>query len=71
MNGEHAHPGMSRRQAVRLARRLGCTVEAVRGTGELRLRHPAWSRALRFNRRRKDAPRPVALALRRLQEQRP
>jgi len=32
--------GMNRRDALEWAQRLGCLVEPVRGTGELRVSHP-------------------------------
>lgn len=47
--------GMSLRNGVSLALQNGCIVEPVRGTGEIRFRHPALAKSVRVNGRRKDA----------------
>ena len=48
--------GVNRRDLDRIFRRLGGTIEDVRGTGELRYRHPMMSSCPKANKRRKDAP---------------
>ena len=53
------------REALRLALNLGCTVEQVRGTGEVRVSHPMQSRTVRLNSRRHDAPKVLMVLLRR------
>lgn len=53
-------------ETVAAARRLGASVEAKRGTGELIARHPAWDRPITVNGRRKDTPLKFLLAVRRL-----
>ena len=62
----NVHRGLNRHEAVRLAVRLGCHVEAVRRTGEVRITHPAWSRSVLINNRRKDVGRQLVTLLRRL-----
>lgn len=51
---------------VTIARQLGVTVEVRRGTGELKFTHPAFGRTYLANGRRKDTPRHLLVALRRL-----
>jgi hypothetical protein len=41
----------------RIAKQLGCDVEPVNGTGEIRFTHPNVEKSVRVNGRRKDAPR--------------
>jgi hypothetical protein len=54
------HAGLNLREALVEARRLGCTVEVVMGTGELVVTHPRWPRRERINGRRKSVPRRLA-----------
>jgi hypothetical protein len=61
------HSGLNLREALDAARRLGCSIAVVAGTGELTVSHPAWSRRVRFNRRRRDAPRSLTGLLMRLE----
>lgn len=61
-----AHPGMSLRDALRLAERLGCRVEPKRRTGEVRVTLPD-GEAVILSRARKDAPRVLSTALARLE----
>lgn len=49
-----------------IARALGCCVEPVRRTGELRFRHPALAQTVRVNGRRKDASRALSAWLNRV-----
>jgi hypothetical protein len=56
MNAE-VSPGMNLREALAEARRLGCTVAAINGTGELSVSHPAWRHHVKLNGRKKSAPR--------------
>ena len=61
--------GVNQREALKLAQHLGCTVEPIRCTGELRVCHPALLRPIRLNGRRKDAARVLTSALRHLIQQ--
>lgn len=61
--------GINRRDALQWAKRLGCEVEPVRGTGEFRVFHPDLPRPIRINGRRKDAGRALSKALRHLVRQ--
>lgn len=54
------------REALDLARRLGYRVEGVRRTGEVKVRLPGLGAAVVCNGRRKDTPRVLIRALRRL-----
>jgi hypothetical protein len=45
---------------------LGCSVENVNRTGEIRVRHPRLRAPLVVNGRRKDAPRALTVAIRKL-----
>jgi hypothetical protein len=58
--------GMNRRSALGLAKELGCRVERVRRTGEVRVSHPELQRPIRINARRKDTGRILTVALRQL-----
>jgi hypothetical protein len=51
---------------IRIAAALGCVIAERKGTGELRFSHPAWTRTFLVNCRRKDTPREVLVAVRRL-----
>ena len=61
---------MSGHDSLRAARRqwveLGGYVEDVRRTGEERYRHPREPKPITVNKRRKDVPRKLRCALRRL-----
>lgn len=56
----------SLRAALDRARRLGCAVQPVRRTGEIRVTPPLPLRPVVVNARRKDTPRALLVALRRL-----
>jgi len=58
-NKNGIHHGMNRTAALRIAHSLGCTFETVSGTGEGQLSHPHMEHAVRFNNRKKSAPRNV------------
>jgi hypothetical protein len=58
--------GMNRRDAQKLWRELGGTIENKRGTGEEVYRHPNWPKPIRANKRNKHAPRAVTKAIWRL-----
>lgn len=58
------HAGMNLDDVLRLARRIGISVSQVRRTGELRLSVPQFGQ-VKFNARRKDAPRAVTAFVRR------
>jgi hypothetical protein len=49
--------GMNLREALAEARRLGCTVAAINGTGEFSVSHPSWRHHVKLNGRKKSAPR--------------
>lgn len=53
-------------ETLSVARSLGVTVEKVNRTGEIRATHPAWGRSIKINERRKDSPRDLLVAVRRL-----
>lgn len=63
----HLNNGMDRRDVIRLAKDLGCTVD-FNGAGDLRFTPPSPSRLppITFSSRRKDVPRCVPAWLRRL-----
>lgn len=61
--------GMNRRDALVVAKELGCHVKRVRRTGELRISHPNLMKPIRINSRRKDTGRILTVALRRLAQQ--
>jgi len=63
----YAFSGMNLRDALNLARDLGCTVAWVHRTGEWRVSHPTWGKSMRVNSRRKDAPRALSTKLRHLE----
>jgi hypothetical protein len=56
--------GVNLSVALKAARRLGCRLSLPRRTGEGRITHPRLSHGVRFNSRRKDAPRSVTQYLR-------
>jgi len=49
--------GLNLAECIRAAQQLGCQVEPVHGTGEVRFAHPSMLKTVTVNRRRKDAPR--------------
>lgn len=49
---------------------LGGSVKNIRGTGEERYSHPSIQRPITVNKRRKDSPRKLMTALRRLADRR-
>jgi hypothetical protein len=57
---------MNMRDARKRWRQLGGTVDNRRGTGEDVYRHPALRKPITVNGRRKDAPRVLTRAIRRL-----
>lgn len=59
------HPS-DRRHFSRRWRAQGGFIQKVRGTGELRYRHPALTKPIRVNGRRKDLQRKLATALRKV-----
>jgi hypothetical protein len=58
--------GINLRDALRLFESLGGAVERKRRTGELRVRHPRLPKPVVVNCRRKDSPRALTVALRKL-----
>jgi hypothetical protein len=60
--------GMDTRKALRLAKTLGCTIVAQKGTGEVRVMHPSWGRSIlvQVPSRRKDASKVFTTHLKRL-----
>jgi hypothetical protein len=60
------HHGINLRDAINIARKLGCSAMPKHRTGEYTLRHSAVAGRIVFNGRRKDAPREVTQWLRRL-----
>jgi len=58
--------GMSVRVALQVARRMGCSVFPIRGTGEIRVSHPHRQKSCRINGRRKDSPKHLIVFLRKL-----
>ncbi len=55
---------VSLREAVGIARSLGCSVEPCVRNGEIEFSHPRYFRRVRVNARRKDTPRIVMTMLR-------
>ena len=66
MKKEVVSSGVNLSDALDVARDLGFTIESVRRTGEGRISHPALTKPVKFNLRRKDAPREVTQAIRRV-----
>lgn len=58
--------GMNRRDALKLWRELGGSVDERPGTGEVVCRHPNLLKAIVVNNRRKDATRELTTALKRI-----
>lgn len=57
------------REALALARRMGCSVDPVNRTGEVKITPPAGGPPVVCNGRRKDTPRVLIKALRRLERE--
>jgi hypothetical protein len=51
-----------------VAKRLGCNVEPVNRTGEIRFTHPNVQKSMRIDGRRKDAPRALTAWLNRISQ---
>ena len=49
--------GQNLAECKQIAQQLGCRVEPVRGTGEIRFVHPRMLKPVTVNCKRKDAPR--------------
>lgn len=60
------HRGLNLRSALSIARHLGCRVDHLRRTGEIRVEHAISAKSLRLNGRRKDTPRVLVSFLRRV-----
>ena len=58
----------NRRQALRMARRLGCTVRHVRKTGEVDVIDPRTGRRCRISNARKDSCRALLVLLKRCRQ---
>lgn len=58
--------GMNLDDALTDLELLGCSVENVNRTGEIRIRHSQLRAPLVINGRRKDAPRVLVVAIRKL-----
>ena len=58
----------SLRHARRIWESLGGRVEDVRRTGEERYSHPGLSRSIKVNKRRKDVPRKLFAAIKRIEK---
>jgi hypothetical protein len=56
------------REALLVARALGCSVEPIPRTGELMIGHPAVLHRCRISGRRKDTPKRLLSFLRRVKE---
>jgi hypothetical protein len=59
--------GTSLKDALKLARSLGCRVHTVRKSGEIRVAHPNINRRINANNRKKDAPKKLITFLNQLQ----
>lgn len=57
---EYETAGLNLRAAIQIAERLGCCIQPVRRTGEIRFSHRLLLSTVRVNRRRKDAPRSLS-----------
>jgi hypothetical protein len=58
--------GINLLDCERIAKRLGCAVRLVNGTGEIRFAHPKIQKSVRVDGRRKDAPRALTAWLNRV-----
>jgi len=59
--------GTNLTECIKYARWLGCRVEIVAGTGDIRFRHALMEKTVTANNRRKDSPRAVTKWLNQLQ----
>lgn len=66
MSGHDIPTGLSLREARALWKCFRGSVEDVRRTGEERYSHPSIEGSITVNKRRKDAPRKLVVALRHL-----
>lgn len=60
--------GENLRHCLKSAQKLGCTVEVVHRTGEIRCSHPTVPESVRVDRRRKSSPRALTCWLNHLVE---
>jgi hypothetical protein len=60
--------GMNLDKAIRAAADLGCDINNVRRTGEIRVAHRLMEATCRVNRRRSSAPRHLVVYLRRVHQ---
>lgn len=66
MSGRDIPTAPNLRNTRKLWRNFGGDVEDVRRTGEERYSHPSIERPIKVNKRRKDTPRKLVAALRRI-----
>ena len=66
MRSQYVQIGLSLRMARVIWRSFGGQVENVCGSGEERYSHPLVERPITVNKRRKDAPKKLIVALRRI-----
>jgi len=58
--------GVNLLDCQKIAKRLGCDIQTVTGTGEIRFSHPKIRKSVRVDGRRKDAPRALTAWLNRI-----
>jgi hypothetical protein len=58
--------GVNLLDCEKIAKQLGCDVQSVIGTGEIRFSHPKIQKSIRVDGRRKDAPRALTAWLNRV-----
>lgn len=66
MSGQNIVAARNLREMRNVWKSLGGTVEDVRGTGEERYSHPRIPRPITVNKRRKDTPRKLITAFRKI-----
>ena len=66
LNRTYCESGVNLLDCVRIAKQLGCDVQPVNGTGEIRFSHPNIQKSVRVDGRRKDAPRALTAWLNRI-----
>ena len=66
MSGQDIPTAPSLRETRELWKSLGGAVKDIRRTGEERYSHHSLPRSIKVNKRRKDAPRKLVTALRRI-----
>jgi molybdopterin synthase catalytic subunit len=59
--------GANMLNALEHAREVGCSVDVVHRTGELRISHPLYTKSIRVSASRKDAPRALTSMLRQIE----